>query len=450
MTAVVTDTEATMVAAGRLFVEHSARAMGTTKWHGCVDHLLELVTGIAFTDAPETIGAMSACRSIVNFFNSSTQAMGKLLSKQQAGKAVKPIQDVATRWWSTYSMVDRLIRLKAYLALLEEEGELDCNLSDDQWTIITNLKVVLQPFMIAQRLLEGESYVTVSLIPYMIYKIRKGLQSAIANDRSSQHVIITGGKMLQKLNDTFGTGEEGTVAEENLTEGAKRRPKGIPILVLMASLLDPRMKGGIGIPSQDKEQIWAAIKDEVIRIAIEDADVDVIDQDQEPNEEDEDQHRVHRHQRHHNDAIDNMFDELNEHYLEEQMRRMNNNVDNNNNGNAQQEAYAAMAERIINSADAEITLYSEEPSFPLQDAEGKFSCPLKWWYANHRKYKMLSQLALRILCIPATSAPSERVFSVAGLTIAKDRARLAPQTANELIFLHDALPALKKFEESHQ
>jgi len=63
---------------------------------------------------------------------------------------------------------------------------------------------------------------------------------------------------------------------------------------------------------------------------------------------------------------------------------------------------------------------------------------------------MLSQLALRILCIPATSAPSERVFSVAGLTIAKDRARLAPQTANELIFLHDALPALKKFEESHQ
>ncbi len=79
MTAVVPDTEATMVAAGRLFVEHSARANGTTKWHGCVDHLLELVTGIAFTDAPETMGTMSAFCSVVNFFNSSTQAMGKLL-----------------------------------------------------------------------------------------------------------------------------------------------------------------------------------------------------------------------------------------------------------------------------------------------------------------------------------------------------------------------------------
>jgi hypothetical protein len=63
---------------------------------------------------------------------------------------------------------------------------------------------------------------------------------------------------------------------------------------------------------------------------------------------------------------------------------------------------------------------------------------------------MISKLALRVLCIPATSAPSERVFSVAGLTIAKDRARLAPQTANELIFLHDAIPALKRFEESRR
>jgi hypothetical protein len=36
----------------------------------------------------------------------------KLLGKQVEGRAVKPIQDVTARWWSTYSMVDCLLRLK--------------------------------------------------------------------------------------------------------------------------------------------------------------------------------------------------------------------------------------------------------------------------------------------------------------------------------------------------
>ncbi len=65
-----------------------------------------------------------------------------------------------------------------------------------------------------------------------------------------------------------------------------------------------------------------------------------------------------------------------------------------------------------------------------------------------KKYKIISKLAIRLLCIPATSAPSERVFSVAGLTIAKDRSKLAAHTAHELIFLQDAIPGLRRFEES--
>jgi hypothetical protein len=69
----------------------------------------------------------------------------------------------------------------------------------------------------------------------------------------------------------------------------------------------------------------------------------------------------------------------------------------------------------------------------------------QWWKLNQGRYKLLLEVVLRLLCIPATSAPSERVFSVAGLTIAKDRARLAPQTANELIILHDAIPAIRKY-----
>jgi hypothetical protein len=47
--AVVTDTENTMVAAGWLFVQHSAEANGSTKWLGSIGHLLQLVTKKAFS-----------------------------------------------------------------------------------------------------------------------------------------------------------------------------------------------------------------------------------------------------------------------------------------------------------------------------------------------------------------------------------------------------------------
>jgi len=452
MTCVVTDTEATMVAAGRKFIEHSEEQNGRTKWHGCVDHLLELITGIAFTDAPETLGTMSACRSIVNFFNSSTQAMSKLLSKQVQGRAVRPIQDVVTRWWSTYSMLERLLRLKMYLVILQEEGDFTGNLSEDQWKIAADLKSLLQPFMIAQRLLEGESYITISLVPFMIYKIRKDLALAVQHEVASPHVVMVGTKMLNKLNETFGNGAEGTVVLDNFDEGARRRPKGIPMLTLMASILDPRMKAGIGIPHLDNGYVWRMIKDEAIRISMlrfepeeqqqpqqqQDADAQ-----QEPQPQ---QNRLNPNQ----PLYDIMFEEINNNYLQEQHRINNNNIAANNNDNPEhaQRQYQDNLMRIMASIDAEMTLYAREPSLPLQDAQQKFTCPLSWWKLNQSKYKILSEVALRVLCIPATSAPSERVFSVAGLTIAKDQARLAPHTANELIFLHDALPAIKKYEES--
>jgi hypothetical protein len=117
-------------------------------------------------------------------------------------------------------------------------------------------------------------------------------------------------------------------------------------------------------------------------------------------------------------------------YLQEQQQINNNNANVNNNADpgCAQHHYQDNLVRIIASIDAEMTLYVSEPSLPLQDNQQNFSCPLTWWKLNQSKYKMLSEVALHILCIPATSAPSERV--------------------NELIFLHDALPAIRKYEES--
>jgi len=48
----------------------------------------------------------------------------------------------------------------------------------------------------------------------------------------------------------------------------------------------------------------------------------------------------------------------------------------------------------------------------------------------------------------STLAPSDHVFSVVGLTISKDRARLASDIANELVFLRDDLPGVQKYYEA--
>jgi len=116
---------------------------------------------------------MAACHSIVTFFNSSSQATEKLKekSKTRLGAALTVIQDVVTRWWSTYSMCERLLHLKNILTIMHLYGDMRLHLTEAQWTIVADMTVLLKPFMIAQRLLEGQSYVTISLIPYMIYKI---------------------------------------------------------------------------------------------------------------------------------------------------------------------------------------------------------------------------------------------------------------------------------------
>ncbi len=90
---------------------------------------------------------------------------------------------------------------------------------------------------------------------------------------------------------------------------------------------------------------------------------------------------------------------------------------------------------------AEVELFKMAKGIKLQAQDtGIFSCPLKWWKLHQSSFPFLSLLAMKLLPIPATSAPLERVFSMTGLTIAKDRARLEPDRANQLVFLHDSLP----------
>jgi hypothetical protein len=63
--------------------------------------------------------------------------------------------------------------------------------------------------------------------------------------------------------------------------------------------------------------------------------------------------------------------------------------------------------------------------------------PLEWWGTQKATYKQLSQLARAILPIPATSAPSERIFSLTGVLINAKRSSLSPSTVDKVVFVHE-------------
>ena len=173
--AAVTDTEATMNLFGKLLVAESLQRGGGLFWHGCVDHLLELTTGIAFDDTPGSQETMKKCRALVGHFNGSTQAIASLRETQiSLGiKALMVIADVVTRWWSTWMMCQRLVFLRPYLTVMVATQKLSATfmLTEPQWGIVQEIVHILEPFMIVQKQLEGEKYVTISLVPYLIWKV---------------------------------------------------------------------------------------------------------------------------------------------------------------------------------------------------------------------------------------------------------------------------------------
>ncbi len=61
--------------------------------------------------------------------------------------------------------------------------------------------------------------------------------------------------------------------------------------------------------------------------------------------------------------------------------------------------------------------------------------PLVWWKAHKEQYPRLCSLARKYLCIPATSSPSERVFSTGGNIVSCRRSALKPQNVDRLVFL---------------
>lgn len=77
-------------------------------------------------------------------------------------------------------------------------------------------------------------------------------------------------------------------------------------------------------------------------------------------------------------------------------------------------------------AEKEVQRYQDSPPLPLTDEL------LGWWKSEACKYPHLAKMAQRYLCVPGTSAPSERIFS--GDIISDQKCALTYEHDDQLLF----------------
>lgn len=268
--------------------------------------------------------------------------------------------------------------------------------------------------MLAQQLLEGEKYATISWEPIILFSIRNKLEAHSADasgNESSRHIARL---LLADFNTRWGSGDDGTVFSEHQTLAKRNRLKGIPILAMMAAMLDPRTKkckkwcGAADIPL-----VTAELRRRLLLVPVVQAPPHVAQARQAP-----------RTARRQVDVLAQLLDDSDD----------GGDGDDDDDGNAPN-----AAQRHEQNVDAELYRYNQLPVLARIDNDTQeFNNPFEWWSRHEGQLPIMAQLARSILCIPATSAPAERLFSSAGLTIANDRASLLPENAADLIFLRNA------------
>jgi len=159
--AIVHDNGANVVAAAKLLQEKH----GWTSVR-CTGHTLQLVINAALKNTGIQ-RAVGAARCLVEHFKKSEQACSKLKEKQkQMGTPEhKLVQDVSTRWNSTFYMIQSLIEQKRALGIYVSEKELPDNLTAHQWALLEKIVTVLGPFEELTRKISSYDAMAADLIP---------------------------------------------------------------------------------------------------------------------------------------------------------------------------------------------------------------------------------------------------------------------------------------------
>ena len=74
-----------------------------------------------------------------------------------------------------------------------------------------------------------------------------------------------------------------------------------------------------------------------------------------------------------------------------------------------------------------------------------YNCPLSWWKSSAHRFKNFKSLAVKYLAIPATSAPSERIWSRAARVLTVKRNRMSEEVTSAMMYCRENRELLHKY-----
>jgi hypothetical protein len=426
--AITTDTTSNMNKFGE-----KLEGMGVSHIY-CTDHVLQLTCKKLYekkAELDQLLGndfadSVTKARALVTFFNQSTQALEKLKKAQLALKPTNTplgvVTDVVTRWWSTHDMIQCLIVLKDSVTMLQIQNEIgNCApLENNDWDNLENLMKILKPFKDAQQLLEGEKYVTASFVAQAVTTIRNKLK-AIAEDEDPYSEPAQSARSLYEDFQERWRASDVPMFQDTVQRGNRGRQIGVHPALLIATFLDPRFKTLFTVPDGGSK---LAIKNRVLQLMKESETAyraslapaaAPTEEEKEAEEENEDE--------------DDMFAAI-------EAAAAASSAAAGDGGN---DAVGVLS--VDDACSDELKRYVAAPMLSIRTkVAGTASTwiwhdPLDWWNKNQIAYPILARLAKIYLAVQATSAPSERIFSLASRIISSRRSRLDPSIAGKMLFV---------------
>lgn len=449
--ACVTDCEPSMVKAGRLLEVDG----GTISHIGCSNHRMESTTSSVFNG--RSLGALGLARTLVGRYKKSSQMAARLV--QLCGilqmEPLSVMQDVETRWWSTWAMVVRLLYLMKAIKLHESMDEVHPLLSDTDWEVLRLIEPILRPFMKAQKDLEGAQYVTGSMTIGKMAELREGLEAAITDLKAvaQQGLKETTQKAMEAVRPdaealmadfTNRWGDGSNILEYR--EGKRRQPQGFKRQQVYATALDPRAKHLYGIQQREHAGVWRAVASAAVDIALGKHAGDKAPASAEKPA---------------SDPVQTQPAPLGGGQGASKRPRMSAfeaaaaahaaDAGDSNAGDSADEK----REQLVAIVDMEVSAFKAAPGIRVWDMQKTntgdkkvFSNPLDWWRKKQLEYPLLAALARRVLAIPSSQAQSERMFSTAGLTVTPTRSRLLDENVELLVYLRNVWGVVDEWKKS--